>query len=118
MTGAVDQKGNILPIGAVSEKIEGFYDACRAVEFTGTQGVVIPRTNVGELMLRADIVESVDKGEFSVYGIDDIGQALAILTGKDAGELHDSTYEKGSVLAIAQERAHNYWKVAIQKPPK
>jgi len=116
MTGAVDQKGNILPIGAVSEKIEGFYDACRAVEFTGTQGVVIPRTNVGELMLRADIVESVDKGEFSVYGIDDIGEALTILTGKDAGELHDSTYEKGSVLGIAQDRAHNYWQVAIKKP--
>lgn len=115
MTGAVDQKGNMLPIGAVSEKIEGFFDACKAVNFTGTQGVLIPATNVGELMLRADIVEAIRTGEFHVYGIETIDQALAILTGKDAGNLADSTYAKGSVLALAQERAHNYWKVASRR---
>ena len=118
MTGAVDQKGNILPIGAASEKIEGFYDACKSVDFSGTQGVIIPRTNVGELMLRADIVESIEKGEFSIHGIDNISQALAILMDRDPGVPDDGSYPAGSVLAIAQERAHNYWKVASRKPPK
>lgn len=116
MTGAVDQKGNILPIGAVSEKIEGFYDACKSVQFTGSQGVVIPRTNVGELMLRADVVEAVEKGEFSIHGIDHICQALAILMDKEPGQPDDGDYPSGSVLAIAQERAHNYWQVASRKP--
>jgi len=118
MTGAVDQKGNMLPIGAVTEKIEGYYDACKAVNFTGTQGVIVPRSNIGELMLRRDVVESIEKGEFNVFGIDSIDQALAILLDKDPGRPQDSGYEEGSVLALAQERAHNYWKVASRKPPE
>ena len=117
ITGAVDQKGNILPIGAVSEKIEGFYDACKAVGFTGTQGVIIPATNVGELMLRADIVESVRSGEFSVHGIDNISQALAILMDTEPGQADDGAYSEGSILARAQQRAHEYWTVAASKAP-
>lgn len=116
MTGAVDQKGNILPIGAVSEKIEGFYDACKAVNFTGTQGVLVPRSNVGEMMLRADIVESVAKGEFSIYGISEIEHALAILMDADPGEPDNGAYAEGSILAMAQERAYKYWEVARHKP--
>ncbi|MFV1959586.1 MAG: AAA family ATPase, partial [Planctomycetota bacterium] len=69
MTGAIDQVGNILPIGAVNEKIDGFYDTCNDAGLTGTQGVIIPRHNVGDLMLRADVVEACREGRFRVYAV-------------------------------------------------
>lgn len=102
MTGAVDQKGNILPIGAVTEKIEGFFDACHSLEFTGKQGVVIPLSNADELMLRDDIVDAISEGTFNVYAIDRIDQALALFLQRDTNE----------VLSLAQRRAHEYWDVA------
>ncbi len=118
MTGAIDQKGNILPIGAVTEKIEGFYDACRSVRFTGTQGVVIPASNAGELMLRDDVVEAIDNGEFSVYPIQTIDQALALLLDMNPGSLADARYEEGSILAIAQEKTRRFWEVASRELAK
>ena len=69
-------------------------------------------------MLRADIVESVEKGEFSIHGISSIGEAMTLLMGKDAGDPSDGSYPEGTILALAQERAHNYWKVASRKPPE
>ncbi len=118
MTGAVDQKGNILPIGGVTEKVEGFFDACQATNFTGTQGVIIPESNADELMLRDDVVAAIADSSFSVYSISSIDEALALMLGKDAGKLHDSAYDAGSVLALAQEKAHEYWEVAIEARKK
>ena len=78
MTGAIDQVGNILPIGAVNEKIEGFFDVCvDCCELTGTQGVMIPKTNVGDLMLRGDVVDACKHGRFHVYAVDTIQEAMA-----------------------------------------
>ncbi len=112
MTGAIDQKGNILPIGAASEKIEGFFDACKALEFTGSQGVIIPAANSGELMLRHDVVEAIDQGTFNVYAISRIEQALGILMATEPGDHATKSYKKGTVLAFAQSRAHEYWETA------
>ncbi len=112
MTGAIDQKGNILPIGAASEKVEGFFDACKALEFTGSQGVIIPAANAGELMLRHDVVEAIDQGTFNVYAISRIEQALAILMATEPGDCVTKSYDKGTVLSLAQERAHEYWETA------
>ncbi|MCB1692711.1 MAG: hypothetical protein KDI19_08095, partial [Pseudomonadales bacterium] len=118
MTGAVDQKGNILPIGAVTEKIEGFFDACKSVEFTGTQGVVIPATNAGELMLRDDVVEAVSAGTFSIYAIERIDQALGILLNCPPGSLDDSVYGGDTVLGLAQKRADDFWEIAARSNGK
>jgi predicted ATP-dependent protease len=112
MTGAVDQKGNILPIGAVSEKIEGFFEACQTVGFSDTQGVVIPAANARELMLRDDVLEAVAAGKFSIYAVSDIYQALGLVLDRAPGEALDDEYTEGTVLAIAQTRAHDYWKIA------
>jgi lon-related putative ATP-dependent protease len=116
MTGAIDQKGNILPIGAVTEKVEGYFDACKAANFTGTQGVIVPLANAGELMLREDVVEAIEKQEFSVYAIDSITEALTLFMGKPAGELDDSHYEPDTILAMAKAKAHAYWEVTKHKP--
>ena len=116
MTGAVDQKGNILPIGAVSEKIEGFFEACQTVGATGTQGVIIPAANAPEMMLRDDVLEAIETGKFMVYAVLNIYQALGLwldqATARAPGEAIDREYTQDTILAIAQHRAHEYWKIA------
>ncbi len=110
MTGAIDQMGHILAVGAVNEKIEGFYDACRDLGLTGTQGVIMPRSNVGHLMLREDVVEACTANTFRVYAVDTVQEALEILTGQPAGQRAlDGTYPKATLLALALERAREYW---------
>jgi len=85
VTGSVNQKGEIQPIGGVNEKIEGFFDVCQQKGFTGTQGVLIPRANVGDLMLREDVVAAVRQGRFHIYAIETIDEGIELLTGVPAG---------------------------------
>ena len=85
VTGSLNQRGDIQPIGGVNEKIEGFFDVCRAQGLTGTQGVVIPHQNVQNLMLRADVVAAVKDGKFHVYPVKSIDEGIEILTGVEAG---------------------------------
>jgi len=117
MTGAVDQHGRILPIGAANEKIEGFYDACKDMGLTGTQGVMIPEANVGDLMLRHDVVAACERGEFHVYGVGTIQAALELFTGMPAGERDASDeYPGGSLLNLAVQRALEFWVLASATP--
>ena len=85
VTGSLNQKGEIQPIGGVNEKIEGFFEVCRAKGLTGTQGVLIPHQNVQNLMLRADVVDAVKEGKFHVYPVKTIDEGIEILTGVEAG---------------------------------
>ncbi len=86
VTGSVNQHGLIQPVGGVTRKVEGFFDACRRKGFTGTQGVVIPAANRRHLMLRPDVVAAVREGSFHVYSIATLDEGLALLTGLPAGE--------------------------------
>lgn len=114
MTGAIDQKGHIQPIGAVTEKIEGFFDTCSARELTGTQGVIIPVSNAAELMLRPDIVEACDAGRFAVHAVERIEEALELFLGMPAGTPDaDGRYPDGTLLALAQKRAYEYWQMVV-----
>jgi len=85
VTGSLNQKGDIQPIGGVNEKIEGFYEVCRAKGLTGTQGVVIPQQNAQNLMLRSDVVDAVKAKKFHIYPIKSIDEGIEILTGVEAG---------------------------------
>ena len=116
MTGAIDQVGNILPIGGVNEKIEGFYDACcDSGPLTGSQGVIIPQTNAGDLMLRQDVVDACEVGQFRIHAVDTIHQALELFTGREAGTRgEDGSYPPESVLGIAVAKARHYWEMAIR----
>jgi len=87
LTGAIDQVGNILPIGAVNEKIEGFYDCCHATGLTGTQGALIPQANAGDLMLRHDIVAAAQAKKFSVYAVNRIEQVLELFFDQPAEQV-------------------------------
>ncbi|MEE8468356.1 MAG: AAA family ATPase, partial [Planctomycetota bacterium] len=113
MTGAIDQLGNMQPIGAASEKIEGYFDACFDAGLTGDQGVILPAANLHNLMLRQDVVEACENGQFRVWGVHTIHEALEIFTGCDAGEVDAETgrYTEGSLLARAVERAGKFWRM-------
>jgi predicted ATP-dependent protease len=86
VTGSVNQHGAVQAIGGVNEKIEGFFDICRSRGLTGAQGVLIPASNVKNLMLRRDVVESAASGKFHIYPVDNVDQGIEILTGVPAGE--------------------------------
>lgn len=86
VTGSVNQRGEIQPIGGVTYKIEGYYDVCKAIGFTGEQGVLIPKQNVKNLMLREDIVEAARQGQFHLFAVSTIDEGVELLTGIPAGE--------------------------------
>ena len=85
VTGSVNQYGVVQAIGAVNDKIEGFFDVCEQRGLTGEQGVVIPESNVKHLMLRRDVVAAAEQGRFHIYAVHDVDQAISLLTGVDAG---------------------------------
>jgi ATP-dependent Lon protease len=98
VTGSVNQKGEIQPIGGVNEKIEGFFDVCKAKGFTGKQGVMIPHLNIDDLMLRKDVVGAVKEGRFHIYPVKTIDQGIEILTGMEAGgRMEDGRFKEGTV---------------------
>lgn len=105
MTGSVNQHGEVQPIGGVNEKIEGFFDVCRARGLNGEQGVLIPASNVKHLMLRRDVVEAAEAGKFHVYPVETVDQALALLTGKPVGERDaEGHYPEDSINGRVQSR--------------
>jgi predicted ATP-dependent protease len=85
VTGSVNQHGDIQAIGGVNEKIEGFFDACRATGLTGRQGVIIPRSNAAHLMVRQDVVDAVAARQFHIYPIATVDEGLELLSGMPAG---------------------------------
>lgn len=105
VTGSVNQHGQIQAIGGVNEKIEGFFDLCKARGLTGEQGVLIPATNVKHLMLRQDVIEAVRNGQFHVYPVETIDQGIEILTGIPAGERDETgNFPEGSINNRVEKR--------------
>jgi len=94
ITGSVDQKGNIQPIGGVNKKIEGFFDFCNIRGLTGKQGVIIPYRNKENLMLREDVVDAVREGKFHIYAIRTIDEGVEILTGVAPEKFHEIVERK------------------------
>ncbi len=117
MTGAIDQHGRVQAIGGVNEKIEGFFDTCNATGLTGDQGVIIPASNAGDLMLRQDVVLACVEDRFHIYSVERIEDALQILTGIPTGELDENgDYPEASLLALAKRRALEFWKKTLVSP--
>ncbi|MEX2475722.1 Lon protease family protein [Marinobacter sp.] len=106
ITGSVNQFGEVQPIGGANEKVEGFFNTCQLKGgLTGTQGAVVPETNVQNLMLDSDVVQAVRKGKFAVYSVSRAEEAIALLLGKPAGKADDKgRYPKQSVFGIIQRR--------------
>ena len=116
ITGAIDQQGHLEAIGGVNEKVEGFFDACDYFELNGMQGVVIPKSNAGDLQLREDVVRAVEQGQFSIYAVDNIHDAMELMTGVPAGSLENGTYAEGTLLHQAMQRATEFWQQTLASP--
>jgi predicted ATP-dependent protease len=105
VTGSVNQRGQVQPIGGATHKIEGFYEVCKARGLTGGQGVIIPSSNVKGLMLNEELVSAVEKGLFHIYAVETIDQGIQILTGIPAGERdQDGTFPEGTVHYLVKAR--------------
>ncbi len=98
VTGSVNQKGEIQPIGGVNQKIEGFFQICRTKGMNGDQGVVIPKANLRNLMLRPEVVEAVKEGKFHIYAVSTVDEGIEVLTGIPAGKQRkDGKYPAGTI---------------------
>jgi len=125
VTGSVNQKGEIQPIGGVNEKIEGFFDVCKAKGLTGKQGVMVPHQNVDDLMLRKEIVKAVEEGTFHIYPVKTIDQGIEILTSVEAGERDEKgNFKEGAVNFSVDKRLKELaagireFEAAEEKAPK
>jgi len=105
VTGSVNQRGQVQAIGGVNEKIEGFFAICKARGLTGTQGVIIPEANVQHLMLKSDVMQAVEAGEFHIYPVRSVDEGIEILTGVTAGERQpDGSWPEGTVNWYVDQR--------------
>ena len=105
VTGSVNQRGQVQAIGGVNEKIEGFFEVCKLKQLTGTQGVLIPHSNIKNLMLRENVVEAVRAGQFHIYPVSTIDEGIEILTGVEAGRQNElGEYPSNTVNYAVQTR--------------
>ncbi|MFA5002939.1 MAG: ATP-binding protein [Methanolinea sp.] len=105
VTGSVNQKGEVQAIGGVNEKIEGYYEVCRAKGLTGEQGVMIPTSNIQNLMLKDEIIDAARAGKFTIYPVSTIDEGIEVLTGMKAGKRkEDGSFEEGSVNSLVDLR--------------
>jgi len=112
VTGSVNQMGEIQPIGGVNEKIEGFFDICSLNGLTGDQGVIIPASNIDNLMLKDEVIEAVKNNQFHIYAVTKIEEGIELLTGVKAGEKDIyGEYEKDSIFYLANNKINEFNKV-------
>jgi lon-related putative ATP-dependent protease len=108
VTGSVNQHGEVQAIGGVNEKIEGFYEVCKAKRLTGKQGVIIPHTNIEDLMLKQEIVDAVAAKKFRIFAVKTIDEGIELLTGIKAGKRTKTGFEKNSINQRAAQRLAEY----------
>ncbi|WP_326908651.1 Lon protease family protein [Sedimentibacter sp. MB31-C6] len=111
VTGSVNQMGEIQPIGGVNEKIEGFFDICKAMGLNKEQGVIIPKSNIDNLMLKDEVIEAVKNNLFNIFAVKTIEEGISILSGISAGEVDEyGNYPEGSIFYLADHKLHDYTK--------
>jgi lon-related putative ATP-dependent protease len=126
VTGSVNQKGEVQAIGGINQKIEGYYEVCKAKGLTGEQGILMPESNVQNLMLKEEVVEAVRAGKFHIHSVKTIDEGISILTGKKAGtRTADRSFEEGTVNYLVDKRLHEmaermtqFSKPATEEPRK
>ena len=119
VTGSVNQRGFIQPIGGVNEKIEGYFKVCKLKGFTGEQGVIIPTQNIKNLMLDQEVIDAVRNQQFHIWAISHVDEGLEILTGRRPGKrIKDGTFEKGTIYALVDQRLQHLAKEWKPKPQK
>ena len=113
VTGSVNQKGEVQPIGGVNEKIEGFFQTCKTRGLKGNEGVMIPWQNVDNLMLKDEVIEAVREGKFHIYPVKTIDEGIEILTGTASGTRDESgNYPENTVFYLVQKKIEKFARIA------
>ncbi|MCK9216615.1 MAG: AAA family ATPase [Firmicutes bacterium] len=116
VTGSVNQKGEIQPIGGVNEKIEGFFQTCKHRGLTGNEGVIIPHQNVVNLMLNDEVIKAVEDSKFHIYPVETIEEGIEILTDVPAGNIDAyGNYKKGTLYYLVKEKIKKYAEIAVNR---
>ena len=116
VTGSVNQRGHIQPIGGINEKIEGFYKVCKLKGLTGEQGVMMPKQNIKNLMLSKEVIDAVKKGVFHIYAVETIDEGIEILTGKKAGKLNkNGKFTKDSIHYLVDKKLEELAKPILKR---
>ena len=113
MTGAMNQHGEVMAIGGLNEKIEGYFRICQAIGLDGHQGVLIPSRNLAHLLLDDEVIHAVNAGQFHLYPVSNVLEAIELLTDVPAGQLVDERYPEHSVLGRAQHHLETF-RMALQ----
>jgi lon-related putative ATP-dependent protease len=108
VTGSVNQHGEVQPIGGVNQKIEGFFEVCKAIGLTGDQGVIIPVQNVKNLMLKYSVIEAVKEGRFHIYAVTSVDEGIELLTGVPAGTRVNDSYPEGTIHCLVEKRLKEF----------
>lgn len=108
VTGSVNQQGEVQPIGGVNAKIDGYYGVCKVKGLTGNQGVMIPAPNIKNLMIRDEIIEAVNSGQFHIWAVRSIDEGIEVLTGRQAGKRVNGNYEVGTINYLVERRLHEF----------
>ncbi len=109
MSGSVNQKGKIQAIGGVNQKVEGFYEVCKEKGLTGEQGVMIPKSNTKNLMLKREVLNVVKQKKFHIYQVSSVEEGIEILTGVPAGKANkQGNYPQGTVYGAVQKKLKYY----------
>ena len=119
ITGSVNQKGEVQAIGGVNEKIEGFFKVCKEKGLTGKQGVIIPKSNIDHLLLNDEVLEAVKEGNFSIYAVENVSEALELLTGYPLGERNTKgNFKRGSLGYFIEKKIREYNEAGKTKKTK
>ncbi|MEN8152125.1 MAG: S16 family serine protease, partial [Planctomycetota bacterium] len=119
VTGSINQRGEIQPIGGANEKIEGFYNLCKARNLTGAQGVIIPARNAGDLQLAPEIVAACEEGKFHVHAVSSVADGIEILTGVAAGTRdEDGDFPEDSIFGMVEARLDEFRDILMGKEPE
>ncbi len=118
VTGSVDQHGRIQPIGGATAKIEGFFDVCRQRGLDGSHGVMIPKDNVENVVLRPDVAAAVEAGDFQIWAIETIEEGIELLTGVPAGGQRDEDghHPEGTIFRMVEDRLGEYFREVREHP--
>jgi predicted ATP-dependent protease len=105
----VNQHGAIQPVGGITAKIEGFYEVCKARGLDGSQGVLIPRSNVRNVVLRPEVAEAVETGRFHVWAVESVEEGIEVLTGIPAGARDaEGSYTQGTIFRAVEDRLEQF----------
>jgi predicted ATP-dependent protease len=119
VTGSVNQKGEIQAIGGVNQKVEGFFDVCKTKGLAGNQGVLIPKANVKNLMIKKEVIDAVKNKQFHIYPVATVEEGIAILTGKPVGKPdQEGNYPEDTIFGKVQQKLKKYLKKSMNLKKK